>query len=176
MVQPPISRWVVYSNYVCVTPLDEDGDGTAGEYQDRTINNHDGTGKGNVPVLDSGAFCLPSQKLRGRDWIEFNFGGYTNFSCSFLAKIDDRLNQAGIWFSQGNIALGFSFLRYPRLLWRTAGTDLTIKTHEKWGSTLLTAETFYHCAMSYNGTMLTVYVNGEKEFEQAAGNLVEPST
>jgi len=158
-------------------PLNEDGDGTAGEFKDRTRNHLHATG-GNgsdptvVPVLDEGVFCQNSQRFDGRQFITVppdRVGIDQGFSASYWIRIGTFYTpRAG--FSRGHVtpdgdqwvfSLGHSFLNQIQASIQTYATDGTRTTYTMNGSTMLSQDQFYHFGASWGPSVgLKLYVNG----------------
>jgi hypothetical protein len=69
-------------NYDVVLPLSEAGDGTSGEYRDRTRNQEHATGKGGIPQQDTSTtarmgFC---QAFANTDYIEISYASPKTFT------------------------------------------------------------------------------------------------
>lgn len=156
----------LYSNYNLVLPLDE----ASGDFLDR-VGSHNGTRHNTV--LDDGAYCLPSQHFNGLAWITTEMVGGSAFSTSMLARIETN-HQQGVWFSQDNIAIGYSFLNRLRVIYKTQLTTHSVENHEIWGDTTLTKNEFHYVSLVYDGNTVMVYLDGELEISTVIGATTAP--
>ena len=158
----------VYDSFETVLPLDESGDGTEDEFRDRTVNDHDGTGDdgidlANVPTLDGGAYCLPSQHFDGRQWITGTIDDIDSIqpvTISLWGRIEPFFTER-VFFSRGSLMLGHDYLNHALATVRVLGTERQVKTYYCVGSTIMAQEDFYHVALVWRpGGSLSVYLNG----------------
>lgn len=167
----------VWDGLAACWPINEDGDGTVGEFKDRTRNllharGGDGTDPLLVPVQDDGVFCQFSQRFDGRQFITVpadRVGIDQGFSVSCWGRINTYYTPR-VFYSRGHttpdgdqwvFTLGHSFLNQVQASVQTYATDGTRKTYTMNGSTMLSQDQFYHFGCSWEPSIgLKLYVNG----------------
>lgn len=158
----------VYEAFEMVQPLDEIANGTAGEYQDRTRHELDGTGGDGanletVPTQDEGVFCLPSQHFDGRQYITLETDGLIpaqDFAVSLWAKIETQFAPR-TFYARGCFYFGYDFLNRADAIIHYRLSDVATDDDFVTGSTQLSQNTWYHLAASWEPDVgLKVYVNG----------------
>lgn len=188
-----------YDGLLCVLPLDEVADGTEGEFVDRSRQHQDGTGgkilaedeeldPEAVPLIDDGVFCLPSQHFDGRQsiWIDQdNLGTDAAFTVSLWNKFEP-IRKTRCFYSRGFddattgeryvVSLGHSFLNTLAVHVNVTASNGTISEDLIFGSTTLTQDTWYHAAMSYDGTSIRLYSNGVLVATKAVSGTIAAAT
>ncbi len=191
LVENPSDPW---DGMAGVWPLNEIGDGTAGEFKDRTkqyldATGGDGTDIAIVPTIDEGVFCQPSQHFVERQFITVpadHVGMDQGFTISMWGKIQ-TFYQPRLFFSRGHstsdgdewvFTFGHTFLNQLTASIQTLASDGSKKTYTASGSTLLTQNQFYHFAASFQpGIGMKVYVNGVQDGLKAVSeSLTQPLT
>lgn len=177
-----------------VWPLDELGNGSADEYEDRTrhaLHGRGGDGRdiSLVPTRDQGVFCQPSQHFDGRQFITLppdTIRMDQGFSVSLWARIQ-TFYVPRTFFARGHtstsgdewvFSIGYSFLNQLETKVQTLGLDGTKRTVIATSSTLLDRDQWYHLAASWQpGVGLKVYVNGVLVGSKASADvLLQPLT
>ncbi|HCS50102.1 LamG-like jellyroll fold domain-containing protein [Rubinisphaera sp.] len=160
----------VWDDFHFVLPLDESGDGTTDEYQDRTRHNLHGTGGvgENSPTLDLGVFCLPCQQFVSRDFIiipDDNLDTSDGFTVSMWLFMDKTYEERAFFTRGGtaddwNFTIGQSYLNHIWARIRLVGDEDETITHYAF-SERLQLDTWYHVSATWNPqSSLTVSVNG----------------
>lgn len=183
-----------WDGMAAIWPLNELGDGTEDEFEDRSRNELHGRG-GNgadialVPLKDQGVFCQPSQHFDSRQFITLppdHVGMSQGFTVSLWARIESFYQQR-IFFSRGHttpegdeycFTLGHSFLNQVMASVQTLSLNGTKTIYTAYGSTMLVQNQFYHFAASWEpGTGLNLYVNGVIQGTKAVSDvLLQPLT
>lgn len=175
-------------------PLNELGDGTEDEFQDRTRNElhgqgGDGTDIALVPVRDQGVFCQPSQHFVERQFITLppdHLSMSQGFTVSLWGKIE-TFYQPRIFFSRGHttpdgdewvFTIGHTFLNWVTASVQTLALNGTKTTYTAYGATTLAQNQFYHLAASWTPELgLKLYVNGVQDGTFAVSDvLLQPLT
>ncbi|CAK9012916.1 Uncharacterized protein SCF082_LOCUS41925 [Durusdinium trenchii] len=175
-----------WDGFTAVWPLDETSTGAAGEFEDLTTSNLDGTGGGGntsfLTTLDAGVFCLDSQYFDGRDFIHFpkdNISTSQGFSVSMWIKRADSSFGEKWFFSRGvktsttkwNFALGLSYI--GQLQAKVQLSDEPDVVARAFSSAKLVEDRWYHVAASWQPqNSLRVFLDGslvgETETSQAS--------
>lgn len=162
-----------YDGLACVYPLDDDGP----TFLDHSPNSLDGTGGITDPVLSSGVFCLGSNYFEES---EDTRGCYIRlpedpldddpFTVTFWVKMDSKYRHR-TFYSRGldgpgstwAFSIGHSYLNH--LMVSIHQSDYT--TVECYSATRLSVDRWYHCAAVYDGSNVSVYINGVLENNQS---------
>ncbi len=182
----------VWDGFAGVWPLDEEGDGSTDEFQDRSRSNLHGTGGDGsdlslVPTRDSGVYCQFSQHFVQRQYITLppdNIPMDQGFSVSLWGKIN-TYNVPRCFFSRGHtttsgdewaFSLGYTFLNQIEARVQILGLDGAAKTYSAVGSTWLSEDQWYHLAASWEpGIGLKLYLNGEQDGQKSVPeSLLQP--
>jgi hypothetical protein len=150
-----------YDGLEAIWPLDE----TASPFLDRTDHNYDGTCTDpHCPTLTEGLFCSFGQRfsgwLDGREFVEFPSDSLDpphQFSVSLWVKLSGPYEQRTI-FSRNNFTLGHSVIKH---IVASVVINADGDTISAYSSTRLTKDRFYHVGVSWDGSTLRIYIDGE---------------
>lgn len=177
---------VSYDGLIAVWPLDELGNGTPDEYQDRGSFGLHGTAGEIAPALASGVFCLncnyfsETEDLNG-SYISLpadNLSVNHKFSVSCWVKIEDiykprMIFSRGYQDDSGNewaFYLGYSYLNH---LVASVQMNSGI-VYEAYSTTMMEQGRFYHVATCFEpASHLKVFIDG---IEEATESVTESET
>jgi len=167
----------VYDGFEAMYPLDEIGAGVTDEYEDLAGHELHGTGQQapNYPERETGVYCLYCQNFNGDSLIRAPVDTMTNqpFSISHWSKIDDEWN-AGVFLERGTSTratrISYSIIRH--LFFEVYHDDSSTITN----STTLQRDAFYHIAVEYDGSNITIYINGVQDGQlETTEDIVSPT-
>jgi hypothetical protein len=140
--------------------LNEEGNGTASEYKDRTRFARHGTGGvDSFPDWDAGVFCQPSALFLGNQVINLpSIPLPQAFTVSMWARLDSDYAQRDL-IQVGPFRLKYTVLRH---LWATITTDGEETEYDSFSNTMLDKDRWYFLAASFDGSKLKVYINGSE--------------
>ena len=153
----------LWDGYRQVYWLDEDGDGTSGEYQDHSRNALDATGGSgagiSTPILTSGVSCLYAQDFNGLEWIsnpDNNLSTTQSFSVSGWVQLQ-AFYQTRTLYQDRLIRVYHNHL--GRLLATVTAQDAT--TISVMSTAATERDRWVHVGVSWVlGSGLTIYING----------------
>lgn len=166
----------MFDSYTQVYHLDEQGDGTSGEYED-SCGGTGGQGDGGlnvnwVPTQATGVWHK-ANSFDGNDYITLPSDSIPNnhpITVSFWAKINGRFLDR-VFFSRGatataegwSLIIGHNPNNQILASCKVVGTSGWI-TYNLKGLSVLTANCWYHFALVWNpGNSLSIYINGNFE-------------
>jgi hypothetical protein len=157
--------------------LQESGNGTAGEFKDRSRHALDGTGGSGTacPTRTTGVYCRYAQEFSGRQWIALPQDDYLSTQ-PLTVSLWVQINTKGLqrtFFSRGyntpsgdvwTLQLGHTVLNtlYGQLLCRDGSNNAVVVNVQ--GQTRLGVGAWYHIALVWTpGESVSVYVDGNQD-------------
>lgn len=173
-----------YDGLEAIWPLDEAGDGTSGEYKDRSRHQLHGTGGVQVSERIEGVYCLYAQQFTEA---EDGAGSYIvlpaddlptehEFTVSCWIRCDLQFAprtfySRGFEDENGNqwqFSLGYGWINHVVAAIQVVNSDGELVTYEAYSDSPLEVDRCYHVAATWQpGVGLRCYVNG------VAGDLFE---
>ncbi|MEX1040183.1 MAG: LamG domain-containing protein [Pirellulaceae bacterium] len=173
----------VYDGMAGVWPLNETGNGTIDEYKDRSQFKIHGTGgeglASRTPSSDNGVFCLSAANFNSSSSQYISFPADSikttgTFTVSAWIKLENKYFPRMI-FSRGCFSIGYSFLNHLVANLKTENNDAVIST-DCYSLETMQPDKFYHVAATYNGSSLSVYINGNlSNSVSISGSTAEPT-
>ena len=154
----------VYDNFLFCYPLDD----TASPYQDHA-KNLDSTG-GSYPTADLFG-CTPCQSFVN-NYIKLPLDNHAgNFTLSMFARFDGFAQQRCFVNRGGVFSLGYSYINHLMAIVIDAdGVEHTIFSDD-----ILERNTWYHVAATWDGSTITIFVNGVEQGSEAVDSIGTPT-
>lgn len=160
-----------YDGLEAIWPLDESGNGTPDEYQDRSCHQFHGTGGLKYPSVTDGVWCQPAQDFQegngDGEYITLPPDGIRPnqaFSVSAWLKLETRFKPRVIYSrgfddvdgSRWVFTLGYGWANHL-----TATIQTSAKDYTAFSDTTLDRDRWYHVACVFRPSVgLRLYVNG----------------